>query len=319
MPTAADTIVLRLRELKAYVYGDDVRRRTMRRERLLELVSRRLTRMLVVEDDGLRYLIDTQDPSEITRRIFTWGRYEEPLMARGVRTLAAATGVAEPLAGKAFLDVGANIGSASMVAVRRFGAQRALALEPGPENVRLLKANLALNDLDGRVEPIAAAVSDTPGAVVLELAPENIGDHRVRMASEVAPAMGEAQRATLTVPAVRLDDVVAERGLQATDIGLVWVDVQGHEAQVLAGMPKLLAGGVPLVVEYWPYGLRRAGALTRFHNIVTGTFARAWTLGTEHDDEAPAELPVADIAGLPDRLTGEDAVTNLLLVPRPAA
>jgi hypothetical protein len=33
------------------------------------------------------------------------------------------------------------------------------------------------------------------------------------------------------------------------DVGMVWIDVYGSEIDVLAGMPKLIQAGVPLVVE----------------------------------------------------------------------
>lgn len=72
----------------------------------------------------------------------------------------------------------------------------------------------------------------------------------------------------MTVPARRADDIVAELGLAPEDIGLVWIDVQGFEAQVLESATSLL-GKVPFVVEYAPYWMERAGGLDLFATLVS--------------------------------------------------
>ena len=304
-----------LRVLKAYAQGDERRRRTMRRERLLDAVERHLTPLLAVDDDGIRYLIDTRDRSEITRWIFTWGRYEEPLMRRALETLARETGRPKPLEGRWFADVGANIGSATLCAVLRFGAVRALSLEPHPDNFRMLRLNLLENDLEDRVTPVQAAVSDAPGEVVLEESDENIGDHRVRVGEAPGGVPGAQQRSARAVPAVTLDAASREAGLAPGDAGLVWIDVQGHERRVLAGMEELLHAGVPVVVEYWPYGLGQAGDLDEFHELLAARFTRAFDLGATHvDPGAPVALAAGGVPGLGARLQGEEDFTNLLLL-----
>src|SRR3954451_21263073 len=118
MPSSAD-VILQLRRAKAYIYGDERRRRIMRRETILDVLHKHVTPMIVVEDRGLRYLIETGDPSELTQRIFERGHYEEALMGRALQALGAARGGngSGPLQGKVFLDVGGNIGTASVVAL----------------------------------------------------------------------------------------------------------------------------------------------------------------------------------------------------------
>jgi hypothetical protein len=37
-----------------------------------------------------------------------------------------------------------------------------------------------------------------------------------------------------------------------SDVGLVWVDVEGHEPQVLDGLAGLIARSVPLTFEFTP-------------------------------------------------------------------
>jgi FkbM family methyltransferase len=171
------------------------------------------------------------------------------------------------------VEVGANIGTTTLPVVLRHGAQRCISLEPAPANLALLRANLAANGVGPdlvRVVPVAA--SDNPGSVEFELSARNSGDHRVRRDERPAarePEMyGESKRPVITVPAGRLDDILAEQSVDPGDVGLVWIDTQGHEGHVLAGAPRLLSSTAPIIVEYWPYGLRRAAGLELLHQLL---------------------------------------------------
>ena len=76
---------------------------------------------------------------------------------------------------------------------------------------------------------------------------------------------------------------------------------------MLAGAPGLLAAKVPMFCEYWPYGLRRAGGLDRFHAIVAASFTEV----VDARDESV--LPAARVAELADRY--RRALLRLILVP----
>ena len=77
----------------------------------------------------------------------------------------------------------------------------------------------------------------------------------------------------MEVPAHRLDSLAEKEVVDLNAIDLVWMDAQGHEAHILAGAESLMTMDIPILTEYWPYGLRRAGALDRFHSLVA---RRAW-------------------------------------------
>ena len=61
------------------------------------------------------------------------------------------------------VDVGAHIGTTTIPALTRHGFARAVCVEPDPDNIRLLRVNVALNGLYERVRVMQAAVADTPG------------------------------------------------------------------------------------------------------------------------------------------------------------
>jgi FkbM family methyltransferase len=283
------------------------KRRTLLRWAVFELL-RPATPLAAVERDGMRFIVRTGDRG-VSRVTYMTGDYELDVMEDALERLARILD-RDVIAGKVFLDVGANVGTTSIPAVLRFGAGRSVAFEPADENFRILEANIALNGLGGRIEPRRVGVSDAPGVAQLELAPHNSGDHRIRTgaAAGAFDAYREASRPTTEVELVRLDDALDDLGVAAGDVGLLWIDTQGHEAHVLAGAPRLLAAGVPVFCEYWPYGLRRAGGLDRLHRTVAESFSEVV------DARADETLPAGRVAELAHRYPGE-RYSDLILIP----
>jgi methyltransferase FkbM-like protein len=60
------------------------------------------------------------------------------------------------------------------------------------------------------------------------------------------------------VPVVRVDDELQKLGVTPDRIGLVWVDVEGYEPQVLDGLDALMARSVPIAFEFTPSRYNRA-------------------------------------------------------------
>lgn len=290
-------------------------RRILIRETFFRL-ARRFTPVLAVEDDGVRFLVSTSD-DVIGRVTFMYEGFDEEAMHRAVSVLAGHTGVEAPLRDRVVVDVGANIGTTTVYAVRRFGAAAVLAFEPEPGNLDLLRQNVAANALTDAVTVDAVAISDADGEVTFELSAQDGGDHRVRVggAEEAPGAMDEARRRVISVPARRLDTALTGHGLDAADVAMVWVDVQGHEAHVLEGASELIAAGVPFTIEYWPYGLQRAGGLDRLHALISEGFAEVVDLGPPAAGLEPVVLPAGEVASLAARYTGPTGFCDLVLLP----
>jgi FkbM family methyltransferase len=216
--------------------------------------------------------------------------------------------------GSTVVDIGANIGTVAIPLVTRYGAARAVAFEPEPLNFKLLRCNVLLNDAEDRITCIQVAVSDETGTVEFELSEDNYGDHRVRARDAAVPdSMGESARATISVPARSLRDALAQASVRTEEIGLVWVDTQGHEGQVLAGAGDL-PGKAPWVMEYWPYGLRRAQGLDLFHQFVTQYFSHVIDIKLSIAEGRDVALDASDVARLADRMTTPRSHTDLLLL-----
>jgi FkbM family methyltransferase len=145
-----------------------------------------------------------------------------------------------------FVDVGAHIGTHTIYALRTGRFARAIAFEPEPRNARLLAMNLEVNGLSETAVVVRKAAGAAAGTAVLHLHPRNTGAHAI----DAPPSVdGEA---SLAVPIVRVEDELQALGVSPGEVGLVWIDVEGHEPQVLDGLARLIARSVPLIFEFTP-------------------------------------------------------------------
>jgi FkbM family methyltransferase len=160
------------------------------------------------------------------------------------------------------LDVGGYIGMSSTAFLLESFFDRAYAFEPSPRNFQLLQQNTALNGLENRLFAFNVALSDATGVLEFELSEKNNGDNRIRHTNATG-AYDESSRDLIKVPSLTLDDFLAEHPeIREDSIGLIWMDIQGHEPRFFAGAKAFLKRnlGVPVYMEFWPYGMNRSGA-----------------------------------------------------------
>ena len=191
---------------------------------------------------GLSVLVPTSDGT-IGRSVYASGDWD-PLMEGVVYDALDVYG--RTYMGRTFLEVGANFGVYALPAVALHEFGRAVAYEPDPTSFDLLQRNIDRNALGSRVTAHQAALSSAPTELTLKLGTNNAGDNRI-VQPGAAPADGAT---TVVVPALAFDDEVAAGRIPLDDLGLAWIDVQGHELEVLKGARTLLAAGVPLVIEF---------------------------------------------------------------------
>jgi FkbM family methyltransferase len=144
------------------------------------------------------------------------------------------------------VDVGANVGVVTRHLARLVGPSGSvLAFEPSPENF----AVLSRRRWGPNVRLVQAAVGATSGQTTLFVSDDLNVDHRTYAT--------ERARRRVPVPQVRLDDAVGEAA-----VDFVKMDIQGYEVEALRGMSGLLrrSGRLAMIVEFWPWGLRQAGA-----------------------------------------------------------
>jgi FkbM family methyltransferase len=128
------------------------------------------------------------------------------------------------------VDVGANVGYFTALLSRR--VRHVVAFEPNPRlttTVRINTARLAAGD---RVELREEAVSDRDGTASLFM-PEDFSESLVLASLEAAG--GDR---SFEVPTVTLDGVLGD-----ATVGVLKIDVEGHELEVLRGAHEGLAQG----------------------------------------------------------------------------
>jgi FkbM family methyltransferase len=151
--------------------------------------------------------------------------------------------------GSTVIDVGANIGYNTVHAARRAGPHgRVVAVEPTPDNLETLRANVSAAGLSN-VVVAAVAAGRVAGSRELFVR----GD-KSAVNSLFAQSCYAAVTAVLRVPVVPLDDLVDGTA------DVVKLDVEGAELDVLEGMPRLLrAPNAVLIAEWHPLLQRLAG------------------------------------------------------------
>ncbi|NBW75185.1 MAG: FkbM family methyltransferase [Sphingomonadaceae bacterium] len=128
-------------------------------------------------------------------------------------------------AGDLFVDIGANVGSYSVLAAGAAGAE-VIAAEPLPATYATLAANIRLNDLTALVDARCCGLSDQPGELRFTAGLDTM--NRVALPDEAVP--------TEVVPVTTLDQLCGSRMPS-----VIKIDVEGHELAVLAGGAAVLA------------------------------------------------------------------------------
>jgi FkbM family methyltransferase len=181
--------------------------------------------------------------------------------------------------------VGAHLGALLIPIAQRSGARHIVAFEPSPNNHRLLKINLALNDL-AAITVHHAAVGDREGEIGFTQNPINSGNSRVAAHGEV------------TVPVTTLDTA-----LPATTaaIDLLVMDVEGFEVYAIRGGPNVLSRTRYFYVEYAPEQLEEQGSHPgEFIDLVARHFSSMYLQG-ETSQFFPAGSYVQYLRDLPPR------------------
>jgi FkbM family methyltransferase len=156
-----------------------------------------------------------------------------------------------------FVDVGANVGSYSVLAAGVVGAQ-VLAFEPAPGAYAALTDNLRLNSLESRVEVRRQAVGAEPGQLRFTSGLDTV-NHII--------AAAEDGSAAFEVPIVTLDAV-----LEPPRPCIIKVDVEGYESAVVAGAQRTLRSSEVLAVlmECNGSGARYGFDEARLHESMLG-------------------------------------------------
>lgn len=187
----------------------------------------RLDQHLVVE-----YSLD----SLIGQQLYIHGQFEKAETEFICRRLQA-------LPGMALLDVGANIGLHSLQASGFPRTNPIFAFEPARQTFAMLARNIARNNLADRIRALPLAVGAAAGRAQFHYCSDDAY-------SSLKPDGRRAVQESYEVEIVTLDAWLAQAGIGP--VGFIKIDVEGGEAEVLAGARETLSRQRPeLLIEIY--------------------------------------------------------------------
>ncbi|PWU09851.1 MAG: hypothetical protein C5B47_02945 [Verrucomicrobia bacterium] len=121
---------------------------------------------------------------------------------------------------KTILDLGANAGFTTVFFKKRYPMAQVACVEPMPSNLKCLKINLRLNQIDAEIFPAAIAIKD--GAIMMDVSKRDYS-HKV---SGINTSL-ERSMEQLWVPAVTVPTICNKLGWNSIDF--LKVDIEGYE------------------------------------------------------------------------------------------
>lgn len=153
------------------------------------------------------------------------------------------------LANMVGLDIGANVGSISMMFVE-LGVAKVYAIEPGPLNQRLLE-NVKLNSLSDHISCHKLGISEGGGNLLWAEDKNNPGNAHLLVDKKSLDLQNLNTRFSapemVSVPTVTLDDFVSKH-VKSGRVDLIKIDVEGMEWQVVKGGKRVISVNKPIVV-----------------------------------------------------------------------
>lgn len=197
------------------------------------LLKSGLSRFIVFKTNGYRMRFY---PTDLSAHLW----YKRESRARDISLLRS---YLKP--GEVYLDVGANIGSTVIAGANAVGARgRVLAFEPHPRVFKYLLGNVALNELSN-VQGFNVALGAEPASSRLTDSDSDDTNHVL--------SSGDGG---VDIRVETLDSLTEDH----SSIDLMKIDVEGFEAQVLAGATKTLKKTTGVYIEISEGALRTFGS-----------------------------------------------------------
>ena len=244
----------------------------------------------------------------VTPRLF-WGRKYRILQRLGQSSpdVALAAALCDP--NRVSLDVGADVGEFTIAMVA--ASRSVIAFEPRPAQARDLASMFTAVGAAVRVE--AVALSDQPGVAAMRVVDAEPGRSTIDTDNTLGDVTASGVH-SVDVPVKRLDD------LHLNDVGLIKIDVEGHELAVLRGAADTLTRNRPAVLVE-AEERHHADAVAQITELLTGLgYAGYFDLGdtrlpVEEFDAAAHQNP-ANIGGRAEGWAARGVyVNNFVFLP----
>jgi FkbM family methyltransferase len=148
------------------------------------------------------------------------------------------------------VDLGANIGIASLLFASRYPDSEVFAVEADPDNFAILKRNLAALESRGRARAINRAVWSLDVALAVAPPPGTKSFSRIAVNADIAGA-------SRTVAGVTMGEILEQCGFPRVDI--LKIDIEGAETELFKGEHDWLDRVGVIAIEFHGQSRRESG------------------------------------------------------------
>lgn len=202
---------------------------------------------LITTKRGTKLLLRLEN--YIDRIIYLFGKYEEPLISRLEQEIKSRKC-------EILVDVGANLGYYSLSIDKLRIVGEIYCFEPDPVNLVMLRANILLNNADGRIKVHAVAATSHRCELPFEL--QRSEGHLNTGLSRILHEGENSEGEVILVPGMPVDELLNWRGRRLA----IKIDVEGAEEDSLKGMKNLLIENqCVLQIEVWP---KNTGTISKY-------------------------------------------------------
>ncbi len=132
-----------------------------------------------------------------------------------------------------FLDIGANIGFFTLLAMNRYDYQCAVCFEPNPDTYKRLQKNIELNGLENKVTLIPKGAGAELGNITFYAEQVHTGGSSFYLKDGVNADMH-------TVPITTIDNELSDLNIEPEKVSFIKIDVEGFELETLRGISNTL-------------------------------------------------------------------------------
>ncbi len=260
---------------------------------------------LTATQEGVFLLKAGELISESARADGTWDPHIVSAAARAADTVR---GRRPPPAALLGIDVGAHFGLISVAIAKLF--DRLISFEPNTFNATLLRANVVLNGLDGKVDVRHEALAAREGS--LSLAPSDRQeiplplDDQGRFAPGTASNLGAYSFVQDGTGLSQANSIPLDK-LALDGVAFIKIDAQGGDGTVLMGAMDTIARCRPWVVFEWEDKLAQAFAVS-FEEVGTRLSGIGYRVRVLHRHNAKQvdylALPQEEADAMPESGTG---------------
>jgi FkbM family methyltransferase len=143
------------------------------------------------------------------------------------------------------IDIGANTGFYAFIAAAASRQSRVIAFEPEQGSLDILRRNIKLNRFGWRIRVVPLALSNRTGQSKLYIPARTHG--LVETSSSLESSFKPAHSDVVSISTTTLDAFLSGILLRWRRVGLIKLDVEGHETSVLEGCARTVARHRPVV------------------------------------------------------------------------